>query len=424
MPSMSTQVPESAFQDHAALPADEIWGAAQVRAQHSAMLLRLLWQIREISRADLARKTGLSRSTISAIVSDLLDTGLIHEARPGESRGGRKPILLAFNDDAYFLVGVDMGATHVSVLITNLRAETRYWASKSYVVRDNPRGAQTLIAQMVNDAVTEAELKPSQILGMGVASPSPIDPKQPGFMHPMLMPKWKGYDMQEAFHQAFVWPVFIDNDANLGALAELWWGTRQKGRGLVFVKVATGVGAGLIINGRVHRGRSGTAGEVGHISLDPSGPRCVCGLNGCINTLIGSKNLLDRVKSQFEVYPDSRLVGRRRLNIDRVVDAALEGDPLAVEVVAYAGRTLGIGVAYLLNLLAPDAVVIGGGITRAGACFIDPLKATISGISLTPSMIQTEIELSQLGERGIALGALTMVLEAALDTPTMFQNRR
>ncbi|MCB9647837.1 MAG: ROK family transcriptional regulator [Deltaproteobacteria bacterium] len=411
---LDTEAPSAPF-------SDGILGAAQVRAQHSGLLLRLLWQAREVSRADLSRSTGLSRSTISAIVADLLDTGLVHEARPGESRGGRKPILLAFNDDAYYLVGVDMGATHVSVVVTNLRAVTRSWATQSIAVRNQPEASLALITRLVDESLARLGADASQVLGIGVSVPSPVDPDRPGRLLPLILPKWRDYDIIEHLGARYDAPVFMDNDANVGALAEVWWGGRREGVDLAFIKVAMGIGAGFVIKGRIHRGRHGTAGEMGHTALDPNGPRCVCGLTGCLNTLVGSDALLARAKAGLVDAPNSLLKGR--LTVDKLVDAALAGDPTAQEVIGFAGRTLGVGVANLLNLLAPDVVVLGGGLTRAGALLMKPLEETVSNMSLANAVGRTQIEVSQLGERGVALGAATMALEAALDDHTLFHSR-
>ena len=421
MAPMVNRAPSSDLEGPTSLFSDEIMGASQVRAQHSALLLRLLWQAREVSRADLARTTGLSRSTISAIVSDLLDTGLVREARTGESRGGRKPILLEFNDDAYYLVGVDMGATHVSVVVTNLRAVTKHWATKSHTVRSQPESTLALIATLIDESLARLGAEPSQLLGIGVAVPSPVDPSKPGRLLPLILPKWRDFDVIAHLKARYDAPVFVDNDANLGALAEVWWGGRREGLDLAFIKVAMGIGAGFVIKGRIHRGRYGTAGEMGHTALDPNGPRCVCGLNGCLNTLVGSDALLERAKQQLLLHPDSRLKGR--LTVDKLVDAALAGDVAAREVITFAGRTLGVGVANLLNLLAPEVVVLGGGLTRAGALLMDPLEETVSSMSLANSVSRAQLEISQLGERGVALGAATLALEAALDDHTLFHSR-
>jgi predicted NBD/HSP70 family sugar kinase len=257
----------------------------------------------------------------------------------------------------------------------------------------------------------------SQVLGIGVAVPSPVDKKHPGELLPLVVPKWEGYNIATHLQQSFNRPVFVDNDANLGALAELWWGAGSSARDLAFIKVATGIGAGLIIDGRIFRGSSGIAGEIGHTSIDPSGPRCICGLNGCLTTFIGTPALLERAESQL------RAAGSKRpppASIEELVNAALDGDPWAVELMRYAGQKLGVGIANLLNLLNPETVVLGGGIARAGDLVLDAIRETIRGLSLPASISNAEIKTTGHNEWGIALGAATLALEAALERPSLF----
>ena len=157
--------------------------------------------------------------------------------------------------------------------------------------------------------------------------------------------------------------MFVDNDANLGALAELWWGAGSTARDLAYIKVATGIGAGLIIDGRIFRGSGGIAGEIGHTSIDPNGPQCVCGLKGCLTTFIGTPALLARAKDRLRASGSDR---PPPAGIDELVNAALDGDPMSVELIRYAGDKLGVGIANMLNLLNPEMVILGGGIARAG----------------------------------------------------------
>jgi glucokinase-like ROK family protein len=403
---------------------EEILGSSQVRAQHSALILRLLWRTQESSRADLSRRTGLSRSTVSAIVSELLDTGLIHETRQGVSRGGRKPIVLAFADDASALVGVDLGATHVEVVVTNLRAKMRASETRSCRVRSQPQAALAVVRELIDKLLKEARVPRSRVLGIGVGVPSPVHPERPGELPPLILPKWKDVDLLEELKRTYGVPVFIENDANLGALGEAWWGAGRTASSLAFIKVAYGVGSGLIIDGRIHRGRDGTAGEIGHTSLDPGGPQCVCGQNGCINTLIGTQQLLDLAKARAGRHKKSTLAARKRLMLEHLVTAAQEGDPLAADVLAYAGEVLGTAIANLLNLLAPEVIVLGGSLTRAGPALLDPLERTVRRMSLVRGAAFAELRVSRLEPNAIALGAATLALEAALDDPRMFLRKR
>ena len=388
-----------------------------MRAQHSRMILNLLWTEKEISRADLARRTSLSRSTVSAIVTDLLGTSLVKEGRAGVSNGGRRPILLQFQDRSSFIIGLELGATHVSCVLTDLRCNVRASWSAPVPVRDEPKVALEKMTMAVHSVLDAGGVHPSNVLGIGVAVPSPVDNERPGKLLPLILPKWEGYNIATHLEDSFTRPVFVDNDANLGALGELWWGAGAFARDLAYIKVATGIGAGLIINSRIFRGSGGIAGEIGHTSIDPNGPQCICGLKGCLATFVGTPALLERAKQTMRASRSNRPAPT---SIDELVDAALEGEPSSVELMRYTGNKLGIGIANLLNLLNPKMVVLGGGIARAGDLVLDPIRETIHGLSLPASISGAVIRTTGLNEWGIAVGAATLVLEAALENPSLF----
>lgn len=377
----------------------------------------MLWEQREISRADLARRTSLSRSTVSAIVSDLLGTGLVGEARTGVSSGGRRPIILEFRDQSSFIIGIELGATHVSCVLTDLRCDVRASWSAPAPVRDDPEAALNKMTLGVRSVLEADGVQPSQVLGIGVAVPSPVNAERPGELLPLIVPMWEGYNIATHLEACFKRPVFVDNDANLGALAELWWGAGSSAKDLAYIKVATGIGAGLIIDGRIFRGSGGIAGEIGHTSIDPNGPQCVCGLKGCLTTVVGTPALLERAKNELLKRGLDRRPPER---IEELVSAALDGDPMSVESIQYAGDKLGVGIANMLNLLNPKTVVLGGGITGASDLLLDAVRRTIHGLSLPASILNAEIRTTELNEWGIALGAATLVLEGALESPALF----
>jgi len=395
----------------------EVLGASAVRAQHSRLLLNLLWTERKISRADLSRRTGLSRSTISAIVSDLLGTGLVKEAHVGVSTGGRRPIMLEFQDESSLIIGIELGATHISCVLTDLRCKVRACWAAPVPVRDQPKSALQKMTMAVQAVLDAAGVPPARVLGIGVAVPSPVASDRPGELLPLVVPKWQGINIASHLEREFSRPVFVDNDANLGALAELWWAAGPAVRNLAYIKVATGIGAGLIIDGRIFRGSGGIAGEIGHTAIDSSGARCECGLNGCLTTFIGTQHLLERAADHARASGTTRPAPT---TLDELVDAALDGEPNAVELIRYTGQRLGIGVANMLNLLNPGTVVLGGGITRAGALLIDAVRNTVAKMSLAESISHVDIRASALNEWGIAVGAATLVLESALQDPAQF----
>lgn len=375
--------------------------------------LRLIWQERRISRADIARRLELSRSTVSAIVDELLATGLVAEVGAGESRGGRRPIVLEFQDDAFCLLGVDMGAAHVSVALTNLRGQVQAWEVARHPVREDARGARQVVGRLADACLAKVPGAAARLVGIGVAVPCPVDPRHPDVLSEVVMPAWGGRLGLEPIAERLGVPLLVDNDANLGALAERWWGAGQQVDDFAFIKVATGVGSGHIIDGKIYRGASGIAGEIGHVAIDTSGPPCACGLRGCLTTFIGTKAMVERAGALLPAHPGSALAARP-VTIDAIVDAALAGDALARQVVGEAGEKLGIAVAGMLNLMNPALVIVGGGLARLGDLLLEPIRRTVRSRSLVASVAASEIVASALGAQDVAVGAATLVLQAAL----------
>ncbi|WP_164015266.1 ROK family transcriptional regulator [Pyxidicoccus trucidator] len=388
--------------------------AAGMRAQNSSLLLNMIWRERQISRAEIARRTELSPSTVSAIVADLEHSGLVRSIGAGVSRGGRRPTLIGFCDDAFSIVGVELGATHVTVVLSDLRGRVRVQRHAPQAVRDDPKGTLQKVRELVQECLDAERVPRRSVVGMGVAVPSPVHPSAPGKLSPLIVPAWRDYDVQESLKAAFAMPVFVDNDANLGALSECYWGAGVGGEDLTYIKLATGIGSGFIINGDVYRGSGGTAGEIGHIAVDPAGPQCVCGLRGCLVTLIGGVALLERARELMA--PRSR----RPLTVKELVEGARAGESAARQVIDSMGHYLGIAVAGLLNLLNPAIVVLGGEISAVGDLLLDPLRASVRKRALSTSMAETRIVTSALGDRAIAVGAATLVLQAALRNRSLF----
>jgi predicted NBD/HSP70 family sugar kinase len=382
-------------------------------------VLNVVWKRRAISRAEIARNSGRSRSTISDVVGRLLSTELVAEVGSGESRGGRRPILVGFQDQAGVILGVDVGATHISVILTDLRGRTLAWQERAHPVHGDPKGAEAIIATLGEACLAEWNGERSRLMGIGVAVPSPVDPGSPDRVIERVLPAWRGHGLLDRLDAVFGVPVFVDNDANLGAVAERWWGEAVGIDDFVYLKVATGVGAGLMIGGEIYRGATGVAGEIGHMAIDPDGPECVCGNSGCLATLVGTRQLVDRARALREHFPDSALA-KGDLDIRAIEDAALRDDRLALQIVNEAAVRLGIVVAGVLNLLNPGAVIIGGSLARAGRRLVEPLREAVATRTLVDSAAASDIRTSELGERAVALGAATHVLVTALADPRLF----
>jgi predicted NBD/HSP70 family sugar kinase len=375
--------------------------------------MRLIWEERQTSRAEIARRLGLSRSTAGEVVGELLEMGLVIPAGMARPQGGRPPAMLEFNDAAGYCLGVEMGATHVSVALTDLRGRVLVWKNQPHPVRDDPVGTRALMAACCAACLAERPGSSRLLIGIGIAAPCPVDPAHPDRFSEIVLPAWGGRAGLRPLARRYEVPLFVDNDANLGALSECRWGV---GRGIddfTYVKLGTGVGSGHFLRGAIYRGATGVAGEIGHLAIDPHGKLCLCGLRGCLTTLVGTAALVARCTELLAQYPDS-VLARTQPTIASIEDAALAGDPLGLRVAHEAADCLGIAIAGLLNILNPRLVILGGGLSRLGDVLLEPVREVIRNRALVTSRAATEVTTSNLGPQSIALGAATLVLDAAL----------
>jgi len=366
-----------------------------------------------MSRAEIVREEGLSRSTVSEVVAELLPTGLIAEVGIGESSGGRRPIILEFQDDAAVILGVEMGAAHISAALTNLRGRVLAWHTHAHPVRTDPPGTRRLVGELCDACLADAAGE-RPLVGIGIAVPSPVDPTQPdGGLSQVVLPAWRGRLDLDPLSRRLGAPIMVDNDANLGALCEHWWGSGRDVDNLAYIKVATGVGCGFIIHGDIYRGATGVAGEIGHLAIAPQGKQCMCGLRGCLATLVSTPALIERAGDLLAINSESALAGQE-LTMGALEKAALGGDPVSRQVVTEAAEYLGIAVAGLLNLMNPAMVVLGGELAGFGELVLGPIRETVRRRTLVSQVMAAELITSALGTQSIAVGAATMVLKEAL----------
>jgi predicted NBD/HSP70 family sugar kinase len=383
-------------------------------------ILRLIWREHQISRAEISRQLDLSRSTVTEIIKEILPTGLVAEVGIGISSGGRKPILLQFQDDAKVILGIDIGATHVSVVMTNLRGKLLLWKERNFPVREDAEGTHNLIDELCNECFSTLKLGSEILLSIGVSVPSPVDPIHPEYLSETIIPTWHGKSGLERLREKYGVPVYLDNDANLGALAEHWWGAGKNVNDLIYIKISNGIGAGYILGGKLYRGSKGIAGEMSHMPIDPNGRLCGCGLRGCLATVISAWALKERVGTLANLYPDSPLlIGSP--NIIDIENTALDNDPLAIQVVAEATNYLTSAITSLVNLMNPDMIIIGGSLSRLRELVLNPIQKKIDDCALVSSVAKTKLVPGALGSKGIAIGAATLAIEQAFFDPKILR---
>ncbi|MFF4266415.1 ROK family protein [Streptomyces virginiae] len=374
---------------------------------HRANLERVVRAVRlagSLTQAEIARATGLSAATVSNIVRELKDGGTVEVT--DTSAGGRRARSVSLSGDAGIVIGVDFGHTHLRVAVGNLAHQVLAEESEPLDVdaswADGFDRAEALVGRLIADIDVGLE----KVIGVGLGVPGPIDVESGTLGSTAILPGWAGINPRQELSQRLGVPVYVDNDANLGALGELVWGSGRGVKDLAYIKVASGVGAGLVINGQIYRGPGGTAGEIGHITLDESGPVCRCGNRGCLETFTAARYVLPLLQGTHG--PE--------LTMERVVELAREGDPGCRRVITDVGRHIGSGVASLCNLLNPSRVVLGGSLAEAGELVLAPIRESVGRYAIPSAARQLSVLTGNLGGRAEVLGALALVLSEMGDS--------
>ncbi|MEV7190405.1 ROK family transcriptional regulator [Streptomyces sp. NPDC093510] len=374
---------------------------------HRANLERVVRAVRlagSLTQAEIARTTGLSAATVSNIVRELKDGGTV-EVTP-TSAGGRRARSVSLSGDAGIVIGVDFGHTHLRVAVGNLAHQVLAEESEPLDVDASAAQGFDRAEQLVSRLIAATGVDRTKIAGVGLGVPGPIDVESGTLGSTSILPGWTGTKPAEELGGRLGVPVHVDNDANLGALGELVWGSGRGVRDLAYIKVASGVGAGLVISGRIYRGPGGTAGEIGHITLDESGPVCRCGNRGCLETFTAARYVLPLLQSSHGTD----------LTMERVVGLARGGDPGCRRVIADVGRHIGSGVANLCNLLNPSRVVLGGDLAEAGELVLGPIRESVGRYAIPSAARQLSVLPGALGGRAEVLGALALALSEMGDS--------
>jgi predicted NBD/HSP70 family sugar kinase len=374
---------------------------------HRANLERVVRAVRlagSLTQAQIARNTGLSAATVSNIVRELKDGGTV-QVTP-TSASGRRARSVSLSGDAGIVVGVDFGHTHLRVAVGNLAHQVLAEEAEPLDVDASAAQGFDRAEALVNRLIEATGINRGKVVGVGLGVPGPINLETGALGSGAILPGWVGTHPREELAGRLALPVHVDNDANLGALGELVWGSGRGVKDLAYIKVASGVGAGLVINGQIYRGPGGTAGEIGHITIDESGPVCRCGNRGCLETFTAARYVLPLLFSSHGPG----------LTVERMVQLAREGDPGCRRVVADVGRHVGSGIASLCNLLNPSRVVLGGALAEAGELVLAPIRESVARYAIPSAARQLSIVPGSLGSRAEVLGALALVLSEMGDS--------
>ncbi len=370
---------------------------AALRSSNRLRVLQLLTEHGEITQAGLARGTGLAAATVSNIVRELLAGGLVHVSEVGR----RKVVRLTRATG--LLLGVDYGHRHLTMVIADraheILAERWVELQPNLPAVDGMHLAEKLFRELL-DELGEQQ---AAIVGAGMGLPAPVDLRTGKVGAPSIMPGWVGVDAVRLASERLGLPVVVDNDANLGAVAELYWGAARGLSDIAYVKLSEGVGAGLVLGGQVVRGRDGTAGEIGHITTDEFGQVCRCGNRGCVETVVAARRVIELLEPMLG----------QELTIADVVRTAREGNNSCVRVLADTGRQAGIAVANLCNVFNPELILIGGELAVAGEFLLAPMREMVRRCGIPSATADLPIVLAELGPRASVMGAVAVALRAS-----------
>ena len=385
-----------------------------LREHNRGRVVRVLRDRGTASRAEIARLTGLSRSTVSSLISELQDIGLVVERRatPNGAAGqqGRPPVLLGLDRSAGALVGLDFSHADIRVAVSDL---SRTILAERVIEMDVDHAGLSALdaaAELVRDALDEADIPIARVLGAGMGLSGPLDHEHDTVHRSAILPTWGGIHPGAELDRRLDIPVHIETDANLGALAEVTRGAARGVQDAVYLMIAAGIGAGVIVGGRLVHGAGGTAGELGHVMVDDDGPICRCGNRGCLETVAAGPAIISLLAPAYGAG----------LTLDEVLRMVEAGEAGPVRAVTDAGHAVGRAVAALCNVLNPEAVIIGGELSAAGDALLDPIRTSIERHAIRPAADDVKVVRSELGERAEVLGGLILASQRA-DVPHLSQ---
>lgn len=374
---------------------------------NTSCVLNMIRIEESISRADIARGTGLTPATVSNITAELIGLGLIMETDRGESNGGRKPVLLSMNKTACYVGGIHLASTQLEAAVSNMGAEI-LGSCRAPLDGATPEEAVKLGLELLQKAKAEAGV--DRLAGIGICTHGLVRSDE-GLM--VFAPNlgWSNVRLGDMFSEASGLPVFIENDVRAMALAESWCGLAFGVKDYIYLYIGPGIGGSIVNNDELYKGDVGFAGEFGHVTIEPDGPLCSCGNRGCLQALASETAVLGR-------YLERTGADRSKIDYAGIVDAAKNGDAEALDEIMRSVRYIGIEVGNIINTLSPLLIVINGRMTKLRDVVMPALKEEAGRRSL--GRAETRIAFSALGDEAPIRGAQTCVIRKLFESPKNF----
>jgi N-acetylglucosamine repressor len=382
---------------------------SSTRTHNSRLVLNAIYDGGPISRADLSRATDLTAPTVSDVVSDLMEQGLVEEVGYGPSTGGKPPILLSVVDDSRHLIGLDLARGDFRGAVINLRGEIRHRVNLS--LGDRSRDAALALTYELVDGLVEGTDSP--LLGIGIGAPGLVDAVN-GVVQRAVNVNWRDVPLRDLLQGRYNLPVYVANDCQVAALAEYSFGNDEDVRDLVVVNVGYGVGAGIILNGQLLHGNPSGAGEIGHVVVEPGGERCQCGNYGCLETVTSRRTIIRRARAIARSDPQSQLhqfsPSPETITLETICQALQAGDESVQRMIYKVGQSLGIAAANLVGVLGSCRILFAGSVTCFGPFLLDAVQEEVMKRALSPLAKNTEVGLVSLGSDIVLLGASALLL--------------
>jgi len=371
---------------------------------NQATILDLIRTTAGISRKALADRTGLSATATGAIVKELLGAEFIREVGEGISSGGRKPVMLELNPDSYYAFGFDIDMRFIYAVVLDITGKIHYeekWENKSSLT---PEEAVRQIRRIFDTVVSDLKLRKERILGVGVSIPGMLDiTTRKIYLAPNL--GWSDVDIREGLSQELDVPVYLDNEAMCSAFCENWLGICRGVEDFICINIESGIGAGIFVRGKIYRGYTGSAGEVGHISVDENGPKCKCGNVGCLETMASISAMAQKYRELVGETCPAVSENTIDQNFEALLKGALEGEPACLRIFRTAAVSLGKAIGYLINAFNPQTIVLGKKFPQYAGLVLDDIAKLAARTALAHLAESCTIVPSSFGENSSALGA-------------------
>jgi glucokinase-like ROK family protein len=391
--------------------------------QKELAILQLIHRMTDVSRVELVRVSGCSAGSMTAIIHRLIEKGLVVESGRHSHRPGRQALSLAVRRDAGYIVGLDLGSFYLRVVVTDLSGNLVYKRQTETCLSEGRQRVVEKTFDAIHNAIRECGIPRKQIRGIGMGHSGIIDSATGvvvSFPRPGQMTEWKNVPLRQMLEEEFGMPSVLEDSVRAIASAEQCLGFGRNLDDFVYIDVGMGIGAGIILNGKLYEGPGGGAGEFGHMTVEENGPLCCCGNRGCLEATASCAAIINAARNAIEHGVDSKIrelveADLKKISIEVIAEAAQENDSLAFRVLHEAVSHIGIALADLVNLLNPSVVIFGGPLFRTAPSLLDQLKGLIKQRALERSANLVQLRVSTLGSEAGALGAARVMSEIVVE---------